>query len=400
MLLSNSSLPVFPPELVDAIICEIDDLESLKACSLVALSWRSRSQRILFDTLTVTVENYAALFKLLTESPHIASYITHLILRMMYAAMPVRDIESIPQILDKLHNVRRCMLAGLQSRMHTVPVSVNSQIAFPPLVLDFLVRQQLRELSFICIHIPASALWYLLTTVPKLSFQESVVLPDIGAAETVVHTPVLRSLVLNSTKDIGQYVVRPQNMRCLAALRHLSLRSTDDEWAGQLIEAICGTLEHIHLYFADSKHPPRNLPQLPALRTLQLTFSSEVFVTASTIVIVNPEVISRTADILSSFIFPEMLPALAEVKIEQLSVGDIVFNPAPLLLPLSAVLDAALVAYLTPPSIHWFLDMNDKGIIFARFADTVRRGMPRAYTTGRLVMKTYAASKTPHFYIS
>ncbi|KAF7344490.1 hypothetical protein MSAN_01930800 [Mycena sanguinolenta] len=312
--MSHSTLP---PELIDTIICEIHDLESLKTCSLVVSSWRSPSQRILFDTLTVTVENCAALFNLLTESPHIANYTTNLIIKTMYVAMPTRVVESTPQILAKLQNVRRCTLVGLQSpfRRRTPPVPLSSRIAFPSVLLDFVVRQQLRELSLICVHIPTSVLRYLLTTVPKLSFQESVVLQDIEAV------------------DIGQYAVYPQNIGCFTALRHLSMRSTGNEWSGKLIEAASRTLELIHLDCVE--HLPLNLPHISVLLT------------------------------------------------------D---------LPLATMLDAALAAYSTPSCINWFMPTPDGGTLFRKLADSVRRGMPEAHRTGRLVLEAHVPS--PRFHIS
>ncbi|KAJ7266863.1 hypothetical protein B0H12DRAFT_1229995 [Mycena haematopus] len=305
--------PAFPPELIDAIICEIDDVESLKACSVVASSLRSRSQRILFSALTVKAENYAAVFKLLTESPHIADYITNLIIMTLQHAVTCSDIFC--QILAKLQNVRRCTLDGVRGRirMHCARGRrIVPPLLIPPPVFDFLVRQPLRELSLICINLKTY---------------------------------------------VGQHLVRPRYIPYLAALRHLSFRSPGDEGSRELIEVASRTLEHI--YFDCSEHPPLNLPHLPALRTLQLTFFvQELFTSPANITMGRPEIISRAADILSSLVVPQVLPALADIKIEQHFAEDGVFDPAPYG-SLMALLDGALAAYPTAPSIHWFLLMND-----------------------------------------
>ncbi|KAF7344493.1 hypothetical protein MSAN_01931100 [Mycena sanguinolenta] len=377
----STILPVFPPELIDAIISEIDDIESLKACSLVASSLRFIIQQILFSTLTIKVDNRAAISELLTKSPHIAGYVTNLIIKSLDLLILARHIEGFEQILAKLQNVRRCMLVGLHrsSRIMIEMGPVEPGLAFPPFLLDFLMRQRLHELSLICIHTPASALWYFLTTVPKLHFQGSVVLQDeLGVAPTAVKTPVLHSLILVRSEDVGWYVVCSQNMGCLAALRHLSIRPSGDGWARKLIEVASRTLEHIHFDF--SGHPPPSLPYLPVLRTLQFTFPGKT--TTSRI----GWGISETAGIMSPLITPEVLPALADVQIEQYWAPTGVFDPAPYA-PLIALLEAALASYPTPPSIHWLLVLNDRDTQFMDFADTVRREMPEAHGTQRLVLE-------------
>ncbi|KAJ7223738.1 hypothetical protein B0H12DRAFT_289829 [Mycena haematopus] len=402
--MSNSTPPlVIPPELIGAITCGMDGMESNKACCVVTVvsSLGSESQRILFNTLTVSVkvENCAAIFKLLTDSPHIADYITNLIIMTLQHTMTSPDIENFRQILAKLRNVRRCTLDALWSRfpMH-VPAgqSPTPPLAIPPLVLDFLVRQPLCELSLICIRIPTSILWHFLTTVPKLYLLESVVTEEASPAivqtpvvrnpflrtgrnpflqAPILQTPVLHSLTL--TKDLGQYIVLPQDMSRFATLRYLSFHPPGDGWAGKLIEAASRTLEHIH--FDCSEHPPLNLPHLPALRTLELTFSVQrLFTPSGTITTAGPEI----------------LPALADVKIEHHIAKGGVFDPVPYA-PLIALLETASAAYHTAPCIHWLLVTSDKETPVTHFTDTVRRGMPKAHSTGRLVLEAAVSSKAP-----
>ncbi|KAJ7877778.1 hypothetical protein B0H13DRAFT_2346940 [Mycena leptocephala] len=56
-----------PQELLDAIVNEVHDMETLKNCPLAGYTLREPRR-----------QNYAAACKLLEESPHIAHYITRL----------------------------------------------------------------------------------------------------------------------------------------------------------------------------------------------------------------------------------------------------------------------------------------------------------------------------------
>ncbi|KAF7344466.1 hypothetical protein MSAN_01928200 [Mycena sanguinolenta] len=369
------SPPVLPPELITAIIYEVDDVESLKLCSLVASSLRSRCQRILYSTLTIRMDNCAALCKLLAESSHIADYVTNLVIRTLYPTMREPDLENFRQILVKVRNVRRCTLDGQWNRfpMH-VPIGhpVVPPVDIPPLVLDFLVRQPLRYLSLSCVRIPTSMLGRFLTTVPELSFSSDSVAVQDGVPPTAVQTPVLHSLFLSSTvKDVGPYVVQPQNMRCLCALRHLSFQTPGNGWAAELIQAASRTLQHLH--FSCREHPPLNLPASDGFRTTTA----------------RPAVISQTTNVLSSLVFPETLPALAEVQIEQFFADNGIFDPTPYI-SLIALLEASLASYSTPPRIRWFLVMYDQDAQYTDFVDAVRRGMPKADSEGRLIMEACA----------
>ncbi|KAJ7238816.1 hypothetical protein B0H12DRAFT_1075147 [Mycena haematopus] len=415
-------MSAIPPELLDAIVCEIYDVASLKVCSLVASTLRYSSQRILLSALTVEAEKCAALCQLLTESPHITSYVTRLTIRTLRTAMTSPHIESFRQILAKLQNVRRCSLDGLWYHR--------------------------------CIYVSPSVLWHFLTTVPSLHLLSVKMMDGVNSVLTHVIVPaVLDSLFLNAgTKDVGQWIAHPSNVSCLTALRHLSLRPSDDSWAETLMETASHTLEHIQfecssialpldlvftllflsglknsqynvetfpmsfelthevLYMFKSNktmlrghnpiksrfvapgYPPAVLPHLPVLRTLKFTFSGQTITPAIS------EIISQTANILSSLAIPQMSPALADIMIQQHLARDGAFDPTPYF-PLISLLDTALAAYPRPPSVHWLLAMNDKENVFAHFADTVRRGMPKAHSTGRLVLEAYVLPAHNHKFI-
>jgi hypothetical protein len=395
-------MSVVPPELLDDIGREIDDLESLKACSLVVSTLRHTSQRILFNSLTIDIKNFTAIRDLLTRSPHIAHYVTSQ--RALLAGL---DVESFGRILPKLQNVRKCFLDGVwhSSRRSSAPL----RSGIPPIILDFLARQPLRTLGLMSIHIPIAVLRNLVKIIPTLYFL-AVGIED-GADAVPAHTvsqPPVERFALNSLfligNDVGQFLAHPHNISCVAALRHLSIRPQDNGWAGALIEGASSTLNHIEFncsslsipflctlpVLTSTDHlslrlPTPALPHLPALRTVGFTFSGQIIPSART------DIISQTANVLSTLAVPQMSPALAKVVIIQEFARDGVFDPSPYL-PLITMLDEALAVYPMPVSIGWTLRLNDGETQFKHFADSVRRGMPKAHSVGRLLLEAYVPS--------
>ncbi|KAJ6470413.1 hypothetical protein C8R45DRAFT_1015559 [Mycena sanguinolenta] len=271
----------------------------------------------------------------------------------------------------------------------------SQRYTIPPFVLDFLARPHLRELHLSHFRITASELWHCLTTLPSLHL--SFVGIKGGADPYFVDSSVkpaaavLESLFLGMRmREIGEFLVQPANISCLAAIRRLSLYPMGDiatgpfdgKWIGPFINVVSPTIEHLHLnctYF-----PPPVLPGLPALRTLKITFSGRV--SAASL----PDIIPQTAGILPSLVAPHVSPALDDIVIEhnRASFDTGTFDPFPYA-PLISVLDTALVVYAKPPFVHFLLSVYDEEphFEFARFGDTVRHGMPRAHGAGRLVLE-------------
>lgn len=108
-----------PQELIDAIIDQIDEAESLKACSLAATSFVATSQRRIFCSLRLWAAegdvydnegaNLTAVDALLTASPHLASYILDLTLDISF----LRDEQIIiERLLHSLPNVEHLFIQG------------------------------------------------------------------------------------------------------------------------------------------------------------------------------------------------------------------------------------------------------------------------------------------------
>ncbi|KAJ7696381.1 hypothetical protein B0H14DRAFT_3040665 [Mycena olivaceomarginata] len=292
-------MSVLPPELLDAIICEIDDTQTLKACSLVATTLCSSSQRILLDSLTVDVYNDTAICKLLTESPHVSEY-----------------IRASVKTLAPLQNVRRCFLDG-------------SGDSNPPRRFRFLGVSSCTT-SYFCNFVKVIPTLY-------FDFVEIEIGADVASDPTVL-SPFAGKSALTSLscigKDAGQFLARAKNISCVATLRHLSVSSRDDGWVGALIEAASHTLETIEfdcsrpsIYpFARSPilthragyPPPPALPRLPALQSVEFAFSDELLPAA------RADIISRTATVLQALAVPQASPALAKLVFKQ----NISYRPA------------------------------------------------------------------------
>lgn len=257
-------MSVVPPELLDDIVREIDDLESLKACSLVVSTLRHTSQRILFNSLTIDIKNFTAIRDLLTESPHITHYVTSL--RALLAGL---DVESFGRILPKLQNVRKCFLDGVWHSSRRSSAPLRSEI--PPIILDFLTRQPLHTVGLMSIYIPIAVLRNLVKIIPTLYFLAVSI--EAGADAVPAHTvsqPPVERFALNSLfligNDVGQFLAHPHNISCVAALRHLSVRPSDNGWAGALIEGASSTLNHIEFNCSSL-----SIPFLCTLPVLTLT---------------------------------------------------------------------------------------------------------------------------------
>ncbi|KAJ7495782.1 hypothetical protein B0H11DRAFT_2389379 [Mycena galericulata] len=102
---------VLPQELVEAILTEKADAESLKSCALVASNFREPSQRVLFHSLTVdTYQKMSMTSTFLTESPYIGKYIRRFAIRLTQKqSLP---LETIALILTQLQKVQHLTIAG------------------------------------------------------------------------------------------------------------------------------------------------------------------------------------------------------------------------------------------------------------------------------------------------
>ncbi|KAJ7871138.1 hypothetical protein B0H14DRAFT_223676 [Mycena olivaceomarginata] len=362
-----------PQELVYAIVDEIEDIPSLKALALAGSPFRDASQRILLRSFTVK-QNIEEAHTLLEESPHIAAFITRLVIRVDWLV----DEASIEKISHSLHlifgkmvNVRQCILGG------TFPKSGT----FTSALLDFLARQPLRELNvFLWNGIPAATIQGFLTIAPVISFSQSGVEENPRLlSDNPQHKPKVEDLFVDDAGPVRQVcdlIAQPQFKWYTSTLRLLSIPSLDNAAGMKLLVATASTLEHLHL---ERIHGTVLPPTLPLLRSIH--FSLIFFYNAS----------PRFWDLISSTLTTSPLLTSLIISFEIMPRHGGTLNAA-----LLTNLDTALAAHPRRPVIRWRLDLEHyrkkmlKAAIIARFAAAAETGMPNAHEERRLVFEEYA----------
>ncbi|KAJ7108983.1 hypothetical protein C8R43DRAFT_1043409 [Mycena crocata] len=305
-----------PQELVDAILDDMKDTESLKACALVAHSFRDSSQRNLFHSWTLSVRNYAAGRTLLTESPHLAAYI-----RRFNLDLPGVDIGT-KTVLDKLVNVHRFTIEGAGTRWGRLP-------ALDTAILGFIERQPLRQLHIRSIYgLPHSALALLVSSAPTISFYFVSLQWGFNGdftSRSSRHVSKLDSLLLVNSSEVSEALSSAQFAFSTARLRKVGCFSHS-----RLFTAAAATLEHIRFDLSDSDAQP--LPHLPALRFIDFRITQfHPLLTSLPIIIPSRpaclQEVSITYPLRTADIYPLFTPQ--KVSIIQQSLAD--FPPTLLL---------------------------------------------------------------------
>ncbi|KAF7304170.1 hypothetical protein MIND_00649000 [Mycena indigotica] len=105
-----------PQELIDSILDNVYKQQDLRACALVARSFRLPSQRKLFEHLSLhpealhgepaSIAHFERLHAIFIESPHLAKFVKSLDLRVLRAEnLPLMETEVVLDILGALCNV-------------------------------------------------------------------------------------------------------------------------------------------------------------------------------------------------------------------------------------------------------------------------------------------------------
>lgn len=167
----------FPQELFDAIIDEVHDTSSLKACALVATTFTTPCQRNIFRALYIyrksssgsqpgrgpSLKDAAVLF---TASPHLGAYVRDLTVEMP-DTVPKLDAWNV--VLRSVQNIERLVVSGK-------PVTITLHGAFSAL-LDSLALPSLGRLHLVNTRRIPSALLLAATSVPVVSFYRVTVDP-------------------------------------------------------------------------------------------------------------------------------------------------------------------------------------------------------------------------------
>ncbi|KAJ7113067.1 hypothetical protein C8R44DRAFT_797140 [Mycena epipterygia] len=367
-----------PQELVDSIISKLDDIKSLKACCLAGPMFRDPCQQILLRSITLTCwpknwaesPNFGAACILFEESPHVAAYIKHLKIILQVPPARFDSLCNLQQVLEKLVNVRWCMVTGHYRRLRWSALTPGLSAAF----LHFFSQQSLRELHLQLISgIPSAAFR---RPAPFISFQDV----SIDAEDASQNAGTIENLVLNTeSRDVYAFLACPQHQSHIAGLRRLSIDPNHDETM-VLIVAAANTLQHIHFSCNDSEvRSTIPLPVLPALQFIEVLIGF------------SAQRITGVLDTITSILTSGASFALAEIVLTfRSSRGDSQLPRAPDTESMAA-LDAALTVHPAAPLIRWRVNfaLKNGAEHFATFSDSVRRQMLHAETSGQLVIEEY-----------
>ncbi|KAJ7144554.1 hypothetical protein C8R44DRAFT_865463 [Mycena epipterygia] len=372
---------MLPQELIDGVIQEVDDNGSLKACALVSSTFCGPAQRILLRSLTLKTgsensPNYGAVARLLTESPHIAAYVTQLYIQFPGVVTTLVELEILYEVFAKLRHVRRCVIDGtrLSARWD------DFCPAFTSAVVDSFTGQPLRSLRICSINdIPSDVFLHLITSAATIScFSVSIYISaglDVLSPALPGDIPSLDHLILDgASKNITEVLSKPQFSPHTANLRRLSMSSQNGV---ALISMAANTLEHITIDFSVC---PTSLPFPP----LPTTHSVNIAVDAREST--EPWFLSTISGLLSSCATSNP-PTLEEIIITHFPVAFYPLHDVHVVF--LTALETLFLSRPPFPRLRWILQSNadDPVVHFTYLADLIRRTMHRLHAVGRLAIE-------------
>ncbi|KAJ7861611.1 hypothetical protein B0H13DRAFT_1900451 [Mycena leptocephala] len=384
-------------ELIDAIVEQVDGKKSLKACALAASSFRGASQRILLRSFTLkgsraygapgsrNPANHSAVYALLTESPHIAPYISDLKIVFPSAPTPPEEVDSLKRVLAKLTKVKRCIITGIYiSKNHQGTGWGDLVKALSSPLLDFISRQSLRELHIQCIILPLEVLLRLLMSAPTVSLyfaylskpsSRSKRSKKPAAIGNLPSAATLESLILAEDEGVSKVLAGSDFAAYTANLRRLAVTMRTQSSAA-MISTAAPTLEHLRIYCHDAE-VGMQLPailSLPQLRSLDVALHLEQRDA--------PWFISTISDIFSAG-----SASLEEVIVTYFSgsfkMPDALDYPSVL-----RKLEKLLLSRSTPPRIRWRVELSSKEF-FAQITSSMPQLMPKLHAAGKVVVEGY-----------
>lgn len=141
-----------PPELIhEHIISNIHDYDSVEACTLVCTAWRAAAQPLIFrdvelaDPYTSAGTMCRRFHQLLTMSPHLAQYVTHIAIAdgMQERRWMERQERELSFILRLLVNVKHISISFVDLPYHQLSPSLHNSLRTmfsSPHVRDILLR--------------------------------------------------------------------------------------------------------------------------------------------------------------------------------------------------------------------------------------------------------------------
>lgn len=246
---------MIPPELIDPIVSELDT-RSLKACALTSSTLCGPSQRALFRSFrlegVLSSHSYSKTCTLLSDFPHIATYIQHLEIFPIISTPP-EELESLQRLLPKLTHVRHCLISGvytgtLGARWSDFPHGLSSA------VLGLISRQGLSSLSVRFMkEIPAPVLLRFLASARSLSFVCCYLRwgpAELSRAGPPPPPPALSHLSLREgAESVGDFLSRRELAPHIATITHLSMNMGINQPTIPILAATAHRLKHLRLNF-------------------------------------------------------------------------------------------------------------------------------------------------------
>lgn len=289
----------FPPELVEAVVEQIDADKSLQAFSLVCRGFAGTCQRRLFHTLALHIDlapdsffspslkTFKRALCLFNSSPHLVLYVRELAMTM-YPSNHIERADAVGDVLDLLRGLEKFTIEGCAGFCW---FQISAEI-FPPL-WRLIQRPSLRSFSLSKIaDIPCALLHYAAVSFSQLSinftsfdihnqyqqFRHSPDPPFLSddtfrqGASSVEHITILS---LWEEADMDEIMLRDGMQCALRNLRRLDLRVANYGLDGTRFlrnSAFSSTLTYLGLDWWSSAPAPHTitLPFLPALQTLAL----------------------------------------------------------------------------------------------------------------------------------
>ncbi|KAF7321131.1 hypothetical protein HMN09_00201200 [Mycena chlorophos] len=385
---------LLPPELIELIVDKLrHDNITLKSCSLAASFFREPCQRRLLHALNLCTTSvyrrqpYSKVSARLDESPHLASYITKVVVYL-----PATDVEwernrdIAKSVFRRLAHIRDATIQGNyshQARYESLSVEVVDWTISTLRVHAVLDHLRLWSIE----RLPVSVLAGALAAAPSISFRDVRLLDDSEDPPAnldlqpgrvsldrlaIWHSPMVNALLLRPT-----CAVYTDTLRALILCEEylISYRET--------MFALCFTtarrLEHLDLEFATRirQESNINLPNyLPRLRSLVVRFSNNGLSTWVAPTFLLKLVSHETSPALKSLTLCVSTVVAADDSEEEKSRYTFSDSQA------ITELDRVLGLHCTPVAVRFSLSTlplgQKQGVRNAVFAVALRKAMPNA----------------------
>jgi hypothetical protein len=246
-------MTTIPQELIEAILADFDpeeDRKTLKSISLTATSFVGPVQRLVFRALALQGHSisgwyptFERMLNLLDASPHIASYVKDLAIRLPPKISTEYHI-LLERLLPKFSDVRRFIVKGFGVSWD------NLQPGLQLILSAFLLRASLDRLHLIQIlAMPGAIMTAVAQTIKVLSVQTVTIKggDDMEAAEASSPvTPRLTHLIVSSHRGVQSKALQEVILSAYTPnLRRLAIDESD--FSRNVLSAIATTITDLSL---------------------------------------------------------------------------------------------------------------------------------------------------------